>query len=201
MTFAPTATTRTTLLLRLRPDAPGREFAWQEFVEAYVPIICAFARRFGAPASEIDDLVQDVLLGFYSAVPEFSYDPARGRFRSYLKTCTWRKLQVRLGNRLEVRGHKIQSLDSAEPAIEQAWCDVWENQRLQRALALTRDHYLSRPDRARTFLAFEMYTLLERPAEDVARELQMNVDAVHQAKTRITRALRETMDAMDAFAD
>ena len=44
-----------------------------------------------------------------------------------------------------------------------------------------------------TFRAFEQYVLLDRPAEIVAAELGTSVNNVHQAKTRITRQLREAV--------
>ena len=186
------------------PPAGGRSIA-RVRMAGICRYLCARHHRLRpkgyAPPSEIDDVVQDVLLGFFAAIPEFTYDPARGRFRGYLKTCTWRKLQARMGNRLLVKGHAIEDIDSAEPAVEAVWDDLWQSQRLQKALALTREHYLARPDRARTFLAFEMYAILERPAEEVARELEMSVAGVHQAKTRISKALRETMEALEDFAD
>ena len=49
------------------------------------------------------------------------------------------------------------------------------------------------PDRARTFKAFEQYVLHEKPPEDVAKALGMSVDGVHQAKHRVTKALREAL--------
>ncbi len=85
--------TAKSLFIRLRDGAPAREIAWEKFFERYAPIIKAFARKLGVRPHDIDDLVQDVIVRFFSALPEFSYDPAKGRFRGYLKTCTWRVFQ------------------------------------------------------------------------------------------------------------
>lgn len=43
------------------------------------------------------------------------------------------------------------------------------------------------------FRAFEQYVLLDRSAEIVAKELGTSVNNVHQAKTRITKQLRDTI--------
>ena len=84
--------TRASLLLRLRRDGPAREVAWAEFDDLYAPMIAGFARRIGVDRGAVDDLVQDVLRAFFAASPEFVYDPSKGRFRGYLKTCVWHRV-------------------------------------------------------------------------------------------------------------
>jgi RNA polymerase sigma-70 factor, ECF subfamily len=190
--------TREILLLRLKADAPAREVAWREFHDLYAPIIGSFARKMGARPQDVDDLVQEVLTGFFAVSPRFVYDPARGRFRGYLKTCTWNAFRKRLGAQVLVGGRPLEDVDPADLQVEAAWNDVWESEKLQRALAVVRERYTSRPDRVRTFRAFEMYTMLERPAEEVAADLGMSVESVHQSRTRITRALRAMLDEIDA---
>ncbi len=197
-TNASPANTRATLLLRLNSEAPAREIAWREFHDLYAPIIVAFARKLGARSQDIPDVLQDVLTGFFAVVPKFVYDPAIGRFRGYLKTCTWRIFQKRLGKQLLFAGRSLEHIDPSEIQVEDTWNDVWEREKLHRALGIVRDRYLARPSKAKTFRAFEMYVLLERDADSVARELGMNVDSVHKAKQRVSRALRIEANSIDA---
>lgn len=189
--------TRASLLLRLRPGDPGREVAWAEFYDLYAPIISGFARRVGASRNEVEDLVQEVLQAFFSVSPEFNYDPVKGRFRGYLKTCVWHKMS-------EMRrktGREAATLGKLPPAddktIEETWNDVWETEKLHRALAAVRERYATNPDRQRTFRAFEMCTLLDRPTEQVATELGQTIESVRAAKSRVGKALRETYDHLD----
>ena len=191
------ANTRATLLLRLRLNTPAREIAWREFHDLYSPVIVAFARRMGARPQDIADVLQDVLMGFFAVAPAFMYDPTKGRFRGYLKTCTWRVFQKRLGKNLRLDGRSLEQVDPSEVHVEAAWNDVWEREKLHRALQVIRDRYLAQPSKAKTFLAFEMYVLLERDAESVACELDMSVDSVHQAKVRVSQALRVEANAID----
>jgi RNA polymerase sigma-70 factor (ECF subfamily) len=200
-TFSDPHVTRTTLLLRLRRDGPEREIAWQEFYDYYAPLIGGFARRMGAASDVVEDVVQDVLLGFFSASPEFRYEPSLGRFRGYLKTCTWRKLRKHLEADHRIGGRCLRDVDTADLEVEAIWEDTWEREKLHRGLDLLRERYSTRPDKVKTFRAFEMSAMLERPAEGIAGELGMSIDSVHQAKSRVTRALRETMEAINAFAD
>ncbi len=192
--------TRATLFLRLRPDSPKREIAWREFYEQYAPIISGFSRKMGVRPDDVGDLIQDVLLGFFSASPEFVYEPSQGRFRGYLKTCTWRIFQRRLGKQLRVSGRALDDVDPAEFQVEATWNDVWESEKLQRAMDIVRDRYLGRADKVKTFKAFELYVLLERDATAIATELDMSVESVHQAKSRVSKAIRTAMDAIDDSA-
>ena len=191
-------TTRASLLLRLRPGDPGREVAWAEFYDLYAPIISGFARRVGANRTETEDLVQEVLRAFFSASPEFIYEPAKGRFRGYLKTCVWHKMK-------EMRrkaGREATTLGNLPPAdektVEETWNDVWETEKLHRALAAVRERYANNTDRQRTFRAFEMCALLDRSTEAVAAALGMSEESVRQAKSRVGKALRETFDHLDS---
>jgi RNA polymerase sigma-70 factor (ECF subfamily) len=193
---ADSCATSATLFLRLRPDSPRRELAWLDFHQRYAPIIAGFARNMGAKRQDIDDLIQEVTLGFFSRSADFTYDAAKGRFRGFLKVCTlrawWKMLRRRRGDNTALK-----QIDPDDAAIEQVWNDVWEQENLRRALEMTRERYSSRPDRRRTFQAFEMSVLLEQPPQQVARELGMTVESVHQARTRVLRALREALNVVD----
>jgi RNA polymerase sigma-70 factor (ECF subfamily) len=189
--------TRPTLLLRLRPESPARELAWEEFHRCYAPMIAGFARKMGARAQDREDVVQDVMTGLFSASRNFHYDPNKGRFRGFLKACTFRALRRRLGQEARFGGVSLDRVDPDALNVEQAWNDVWEHERLRRALHETRERYESTPERARTFRAFELFGLLEQPADSVARDLGMSVDSVHQAKHRVTKALREKLEELE----
>ena len=58
-----------------------RASAWEQFRKFYAPIIAGFARNMGARPQDVDDVIQDVMLGFFSASSTFKYDRARGRER------------------------------------------------------------------------------------------------------------------------
>lgn len=190
--------TRASLLIRLCEKGPERDVAWTEFYQLYAPVIAGFARRMAAPPQDADDLVQEVLQSFFRANPEFVYNPSKGRFRAYLKTCVWKKL-ASLRRKKSVEAQGIEHRDPDEVAIEAVWNDVWETERLGRALAAVRQRYAVNAERRRTFQAFEMCTLLDRPVEQVAAELNMSVESVRQAKFRVSKALREEFDNLDEF--
>src|SRR4051794_18510117 len=125
----PDATTNPTIFLRMNAaDSAPREIAWSEFRTRYAPIIAHFAMRLGARTQDVDDILQDVLLGFFLKSPTFIYDPSKGRFRGYLKVCTYRAVGRRLGREAKFQGRSLDDIDPSEMAVNQVWEDAWETQ-------------------------------------------------------------------------
>ncbi|HVC92209.1 MAG TPA: sigma factor [Pirellulales bacterium] len=182
--------TRASIFARLgAPQSGERELAWNEFRSRYAPIIAGFAAKCGASRQDIDDIIQDVLTSFLGTSGEFRYDPSKGRFRGYLKTCTVRAAIRRAGKNLRFRGTPLDEVPQAELAVEPIWNDVWEQQLVSEALRIVRDECQG----SLAFRAFEQYVLLDRSAEIVAAELGTSVNNVYQSKTRITKQLREAV--------
>ena len=142
----------------------------------------------------MDDVVQDVLLGFFSKSPTFIYDPDKGRFRGYLKVCTYRALRTHLGKLAHFQGMPLDQLDPSALAIEQVWNDVWEQEQLARAI----EHLRGKMGQTKTFQAFEQYVGLNQPAQTVADRLGIHITTVYKSKEQITQLLRETLHEIDA---
>src|SRR4051812_19139565 len=162
-----------------------REMAWREFYHRYVPVIRAFARHLGVRPDDIEDVVHDVLLGFFGARATFVYDPAKGRFRNYLKTATVRALAARRRRQGKVSmvslggaGGTADAAAAAElagadvPWVDDAWTAEWERYVLDRAMADVRQAYRDN----KTFRAFELFAILGLPADEVAGRLDMTAD-------------------------
>ncbi|MGH7178614.1 MAG: RNA polymerase sigma factor, partial [Tepidisphaeraceae bacterium] len=159
--------TNPTIFLRLRAtDAQPREFAWDEFGARYSPIIAGFARRLGARTRDTDDVIQDVLIGFFLKSPTFVYDPAKGRFRAYLKICTYRALQKRIGRDFRFQGKSLDEIGPEEPLVEQLWSDVWEQEMVRRILDEIRESI----GHTKAFRAFERYVICDEPGPAVAEK-------------------------------
>lgn len=182
--------TSPTLLLSLRANGAAREVAWNEFRQRYAPIIAGFARNLGASPQEVDDLIQEVMTGFYAAQPSFRYDPLQGRFRGYLKTCVVHSLARRAKQkRLQLDGRPVEMIDPADTRIDSAWEQSWEKEQLARAIEEVRRYY----DDNATFNAFYRVAILGQGTEAVARDLGMSADSVYKAKSRCTMRLKSTL--------
>ncbi len=186
--------TQASIFIKLRgEDAQLAQLSWQEFYARYAPVISAFAKRRGAQADEADDIVQNVLLGFFKAAPDFRYDPGKGRFRSYLKTATVRAMQRHREKaaRAHVGGPALdEQRDAApddDPQLADDWEWAWQRAILKRALLDVR----ARVD-SKTFAAFELTAMQNVPVAEVAQRLSMTPEAVRQATSRVNRHVRET---------
>jgi RNA polymerase sigma factor (sigma-70 family) len=187
-------TTNPSIFVRLKAtDAKPREFAWNEFHARYAPVIAAFAKRLGGKPQDVDDAVQDVLTGFFAKAPTFAYDPAKGRFRGYLKVCTYHALKKRLGKQARVQGKPLDTVPEDSIAIEQIWNDAWEQEKLRRALAEVKAELGD----SKTAQAFELYVVRDQPVQEVAKALDMHVNSVYRAKEQITEMLQKKMMAKD----
>jgi RNA polymerase sigma-70 factor (ECF subfamily) len=187
--------TNPSIFLRLnRTERAPRELAWTEFRARYAPVIVAFARRFGAGSHDADDVVQDVLVGFFAKSPTFVYDPARGRFRSYLKACTVHALQKQVSRARAQKTVALGEIDPAAPEVEKTWDELWSQQLLKRALELTRAQYAERD----TFRAFVLTAIDGKSPADAAAALGMSLANVYKARARVTEAVRTRLEALGA---
>jgi len=192
--------TNPSILLHLNESSPmPKQVAWQEFYDFYTPIVAGFARNFGASPQDIQDVIQDVMLGFYRVSPNFVYDPTRGRFRGFLKVCTFRALRARMTANRRMQTNKLEDLDPESPEVTQAWSQQWDQELLRRAMQSVRQDY-QEPSRQKTFRAFELYVILGKDSDEVARELDMEINSIHKAKERITKALRKKIEEFNSDA-
>ena len=187
--------TNPSIFLRLNVNDPAtRELAWHQFHQRYAAVIVGFARQLGVSSQDADDVVQDVLIGFYARSPAFVYDPSKGRFRGYLKTCTCHAVQRRFAGRARFRGVSLDQVNPDALDVNQVWNDIWEQEQLRRAVEQLRGEI----GETRTFKAFEMYVILDLPPQEVSRRLGLHIDTVYRSKESVTEMLREKLDAIRA---
>jgi RNA polymerase sigma factor (sigma-70 family) len=197
---APETATRASIFIQLNTaDAHPRELAWRQFYRHYAPVISGYAYRNGANRQQAEEVVQDVICGFFEASPRFVYDPARGRFRAYLKACVGRALQRRKLSRRRARAVSMEDVDLPDERIDdddELWEKLWQQQILRRAVEVVREQY-ARKGKLQTFKAFEQNVVKGLSAPETAELLGMNVASVHAAKSRVTEKLREVREVLD----
>ena len=199
-------TTRKSLLAQLRE---GGEIPWREFYTAYKPLILLCGGDCGLDADEKEELVQKVMceifqhdiIGKYDPdrVPDnvvFKHDPARGRFRHYLrKIIRYQALRIiaqRHGGHIpfdEAPGDAEQRTDNA---LEAAWDEEWKQHLLNMALVELKGRV--QPE---TYSAFEMYALQNRPLREVAEFHDLSPSAVYTARSRCVAILREIIKELE----
>jgi RNA polymerase sigma-70 factor (ECF subfamily) len=184
-------TTPASLLERLRQ--PNREAAWDRFVKLYTPLLAHWGRRLGLSGPDADDLLQDVFTLLVRKLPEFEYDRTK-RFRAWLWTVTLNK------HREKLRRHELAIQQTSNGALGQlAGSDTalqldeteYRHYVVQRALQLMQAEFP-----LTTWKAFWEYVVAGRPASEVASELNLSLDQVYTAKSRILRCLRRELEGL-----
>jgi RNA polymerase sigma-70 factor (ECF subfamily) len=183
-------TTSLSLLERARDRNPD---AWRRLVELYSPLVYYWAGRSGLGDADAADLVQEVWQRVAAGLTRFHREGPGGTFRGWLWTIARHKLidlgRKRQGEPVAAGGTDarkfIETIPEHEPPEDTG---VQENQLLHRALEQIRPEF-----EERTWRAFWRMTVDGHSAADVGRDLGLAANAVHQAKFRVLRRLRQEM--------
>lgn len=194
MTIPPT---QLTLIARLQD--PKDQEAWQRFEARYRELVVRFSTRQGLQPTDAEDVAQTVFGALFRAMPRFTLDAAKGRFRSYLFRVVRNEI-----SRVRARESRPAGAAAALPIVEgvvaggdarraqvaelseRAFEEEWINHHYRIAMAEIR----------RTF-APESVAIFERlmrgePVEAIARDCATSTQAVHKVKQRI----RDKMKAL-----
>ena len=192
--------TRSTLLIRLR-DVSDHE-AWEEFVADYGPQILAWCGRQGLQEADCADVVQDVLIRLVTAMRTFTYDPSRGRFRSWLKTVTQHAVAdfVRFHQRAgagsgdSAVGRILAAVESPETIhdLSEVLMQQAELEMLREAEARVRVRV-----KPQNWAAWNLTVREQQKAPEVAAQLQINVSDVYVARSRINKMIHEELRRME----
>ena len=186
--------TRGSLLLRLGAEETAvREVSWQEFYDQYVPIIRGFARNAGCSVSAMEDIVHEVVTGFYRASKRFEYDSSKGRFRGYLKVATLNALRARHRKEAHLVAFAFDEswLEDDSHEGDVLWTRAWRERMFERAIASVRVHSRFAEQ---SFDAFELCAVRGVPIAEAARQLGLSEAVVQKAKSRVTEAVREELE-------
>ncbi len=198
-------TTRKSLLAQLRE---GGEIPWREFYTTYKPLVLLCGGDCGLDADEKEELVQNVMreifqrdiIGKYDPdhVPDnvvFKHDPARGRFRHYLrKIIRYQALRIirKRPNQIPLDETPDETERATDDALEAAWDSEWKRHLLNMALVELKGRI--RPE---TYSAFEMYALQNRPIREVAEFHDLSPAAIYTARSRCVAMLREIVKELE----
>lgn len=182
--------TPATLLHRLcdRP-VPGD---WERFVRLFTPLLRRWAARFGVRDSSVEDLLQELFVLLIRKLPEFRHDPNRS-FRAWLWT-VFRHSFLAWQKRQHVRGPDLElfSDPSSPDAIIEATETEYRKYLLNRIMQIVQTDFPPT-----TWHIFQEVVIEGRPGVEVARELDVTVNAVYLARSRVLARLREELADLD----
>jgi RNA polymerase sigma-70 factor (ECF subfamily) len=176
--------------LRHRPDDP----AWRRLVDLYTPWIGQWVRRAGLQGPDADDLVQEVLSVLVRRLPEFEHNSRRGAFRAWLRSITvnclrafWRTRRPRpVAAGAPDQAGVLDQLEDPHSDLSRAWDQAHDTHVTRRLMQLVEPDFTPS-----TWQAFRRLVLDGAPAETVAAELSISVNAALIAKSRVLQRLRQ----------
>jgi RNA polymerase sigma-70 factor (ECF subfamily) len=197
--------TRASLLNRLK-DWDDKE-SWKDFFDTYWKLIYRVALKAGLADPEAQDVVQETVITVARKIKLFKYDPRQGSFKNWLLLITRRRILDRLrkhyrqaavisasGSPSETgRTAAIEKIpDPASLNVDQAWEEEW-----QRNLVAAAIERIKRKTSPQQYQIFDLCVLKIWPVSKVARTLGINVARVYLAKHRITRQIKQEVEALE----
>lgn len=175
------------------------EAAWQRLFDLYAGFIFSIARSKGLKPEDADDIVQAVFADLARKLPDFEYDRAKGRFRSYLiQLVRWRiadKLNA-IKSDVELKKKTLEAAKDMSAADRSFAEREWQQAALEEALRRIK------PDvRPEHYAAFVASTVEGQDTETVMRLYNLSRDNLYQIRKRLTERLREKVAQVIAEMD
>jgi RNA polymerase sigma-70 factor (ECF subfamily) len=195
--------TRVSLIQRLRDW--NDTTSWKDFFDTYWKLIYGVARKTGLSDAEAQDVVQETIITVARKMPEFSYDPAIGRFKSWLMQVTRSRIvdQIRRKQYEEAGKRLPREMPLSEAMLEQhaaqpdfdleaVWNEEWEHHVLEAAMKKVKQNA-----DAKQFQMFQLHVIKSVPAREVAKKLRVKLAEVYFAKYKIGAQVRKEIKALE----
>lgn len=197
----PDSAQESTSLSLIRRVQVGDVDAWAHFVRVYGPQVYDWCRRFGLQASDAADVTQEVFRTVNSSIAGFTKQDSGGCFRGWLWTVTRSRFLDhvrRQRDQLQAQGgtdgqNLLREVPENVPSLsdESASHDMSAIKR--RALEIIREEFDKR-----NWQSFWRSAVDGEEPRHIAEDLGITVSAVHKARQRILRRLREELgDLLD----
>ena len=189
--------TTTTILEGLRDDDNG---AWRRFVERFRRPVVSFIRGAGLSSADAEDVAQETLIAFADAYRNGQYNRTQGRLSRWLFGIAYRQILrerqrgARQGAKMapQVGGTSFWASVPDEESAAESWEREWEQALLGECLEQAQREFQSE-----TFRAFELAVRDNRPASEAARELNVSVKSIYNAKHRVLKRIRELREELE----
>lgn len=189
-------TSSSTSLSLLRRAGEHDAKAWRRISDLYVPLVYRWARQARLQESDEADIVQEVFQSLASRIQDFRRDQPGDSFRGWLYSITRNKIRDHfrdVARRPDAPGGtdayaELEALpeETTVGEISQLTADL-----AHRAAALMKADF-----EPRSWQVFWRVVVENQRPADVAADLGMSVAAVHQAKSRVLRRLRQELSGL-----
>ncbi|MDP7019302.1 MAG: sigma-70 family RNA polymerase sigma factor [Pirellulaceae bacterium] len=174
--------------------------AWRRLVQLYGGLVYSWCRKFGVSQADAADVFQEVFRSVHTHITDFRRDDPGHAFRGWLWTVTRNKIRDhfrRLAGRPQATGGTDAMLKLLNLAEENSSMLGDQSSSQQQSSSLLAGMEMVQAEfEDGTWQAFWRTTVDDVPTSVVADELEMSVNAVRLAKSRVLRRLREQLDAL-----
>ncbi len=167
------------------------EFAWEMFVELYGPLIFFWARRSGLQSVDAADVTQESLIAISENIGRFTRQ-GKGKLRGWLWSVTRNKIHdFHRKSQKAVRAGGTNFYQFIQNLPDQIPDEVDDSEQayqngclLHRALAQVQAEF-----EQKTWNAFWNVVVEGKATDTVAQELNLSLNSVRQAKSRVFKAV------------
>ncbi len=165
--------------------------SWNRFFQVYGPLIRLHGKDCGVPDDALDDLTQDVMLSIFKQSKTFVYDPARGRFRDYLRFI----IRARANDffRAHYREERAaRAVEATELYLDDLFSSEWEEQIRKQSLKKLKESSSSQH-----YQIFHMSVVQNRDPKELAAFFKMPRATIYSIRGRMEEKLREIVKSLD----
>jgi RNA polymerase sigma-70 factor (ECF subfamily) len=172
--------------------------AWRDLTDIYAPLVYSWARQAGLQEADAADVLQETFRSVVLRISSFHKEGPEDSFRGWLWTITRNKIRDHF-RAVAVRAPAVGGTDQrialeALPAQPPELSgDTESNSRSDVYLSQRLLNHVQAEFEPRTWQAFWATAVDNRPAANVAAELQMSIGAVYMAKSRVLKRLRQEL--------
>jgi len=190
--------TRESLLRRLKSWEDQE--SWADFFNTYWRLIYSAALKAGLNEAQAQDVVQDTIIVVAKKMKDFTYDRAIDSFKGWLLYLTRKRIALEYRRKelgrvtsgsSESTDWTLEADDLPDPAgfdLQSVWEQEWERNLWEAAITRVKKEV-----NAKQFQMFDLYTIKEKSAQEVARQLNVPVAQVYLAKHRTSSLLKKEL--------
>lgn len=182
--------TSLTLIDKVQAPVEART-AWGRFEGIYKPLIEHWLLRLSVSRSDVDDLVQEVMLAVVEAVPKFQHNGRIGAFRKWLWQITHNRCRRYWDKRCcnasgsDTNFQLIQTTEDEQSRLTRIWEEHHDRHLMEKLMAEIHTEF---SDEKRS--VFQMLVQDNRSAMEVAEHFEIPVARVYRIKTQIIGRLK-----------
>ena len=168
------------------------EAAWERFYKFYAPLIRLHGRDCGLKNENLEDLIQNVMMTLSAQMPDFVYDPSKGRFRDYLR----RIIRARACDMLRkiYRQERIpyDAEEEEEVVLSNQFEEEWREHILMRSLERLKEHVS-----LHHYQIFYLLDVRHYKVKELAELYRMPPVSIYTIRNRVESKLKRIVRELD----